>query len=91
MTATRHAPTDDCDGQPIIRWIGARSVPVVRCPECHTPLCACEVTYGHDCEDESTPECPMCHGSGVFSGPVSSVVHYAGPCVCQTAPDEVPA
>lgn len=45
-TALRHMPTRDCDGVPAPAIFGQ-----VKCPECGTHLCPCELAYGHDCED----------------------------------------
>jgi hypothetical protein len=51
----RHAPTADCDGEPIYRWrslaAGGRVLrPWGECGECGAFLCSCELAYGHDCE-----------------------------------------
>jgi len=38
----RHFPTDSCDGRPVAAY--------EKCAECGANLCACEDSYGHDCE-----------------------------------------
>jgi hypothetical protein len=40
-----HEPTDDCDGHQIDDGFGGGP-----CPECGSPLCPCQLAYGHDCE-----------------------------------------
>jgi hypothetical protein len=55
-TVLRHKPTDECDGGGVSRLTFAKGgFDVVarheyRCPECDVNLCACELSYGHDCE-----------------------------------------
>ncbi len=44
-TTQRHQPTDDCEGYLIP--LGRDNK---RCDECGSPLCPCELAYGHDCE-----------------------------------------
>jgi hypothetical protein len=34
-----------CDGKRLLPLFGP-----TKCEECGTPLCACQVAYGHDCE-----------------------------------------
>lgn len=54
-TTLRHEPTDDCDGKPIVFPAGLNTritrLRTATCPECERPLCGCEYSYGHDCED----------------------------------------
>lgn len=38
----RHFPIDSCDGRPVAAY--------AKCAECGVNLCACEESYGHDCE-----------------------------------------
>lgn len=49
VEALRHESTADCSGVPVARPFDSSGV-VARCFECGVPLCACELSYGHDCE-----------------------------------------
>lgn len=50
LVINRHEPTEECDGAPIGRLVGAAMVGTRTCIECHARLCPCESAYGHDCE-----------------------------------------
>lgn len=45
-----HEPYEFCDGRQAVAFtvLGVRLVPL-KCEECYTRLCDCQIAYGHDC------------------------------------------